>query len=157
MNDGAKTVSDTKPAKATQNLDEAPPSVVRGLAAAVCAWLVPGLGHAMLRRWGKAAAYFLAVGLLAVSGLAMRGDVLPPSSPDAFDRLGFVADLGTGSYYLFSKTFEPAGSDDSKAAGDYGTRIFAAAGVLNFLIILEAYEIGRRNRGLVARVEAPAK
>jgi hypothetical protein len=139
-------VTETKPAKATQAKDEAPPSTVRGLAAALCAWIVPGLGHAMLRRWPKALAYFIAVGVLAVVGLTMRGDVLPASSQDAFDRLGFVADLGTGGFYFFSKTLEPAGPDDSKAAGDYGTRIFAAAGVLNFLIILEAYEIGRRNR-----------
>jgi hypothetical protein len=133
-------------AKAPQSEDEAPPSTARGIAAAVCAWIVPGLGHAMLRRWPKAIAYFLAVGILAVVGLTMRGDVLPASSQDAFDRLGFVADLGTGGYYFFSKTLEPSGPDDSKASGDYGTRIFAAAGVLNFLIILEAYEIGRRNR-----------
>jgi hypothetical protein len=139
-------VTETKAAKATQAKDEAPPSTVRGLAAALCAWIVPGLGHAMLRRWPKALAYFIAVGVLAVVGLTMRGDVLPASSQDAFDRLGFVADLGTGGFYFFSKTLEPAGPDDSKAAGDYGTRIFAAAGVLNFLIILEAYEIGRRNR-----------
>lgn len=139
-------MTETKPAKATQAKDEAPPSTVRGLAAALCAWIVPGLGHAMLRRWPKALAYFIAVGVLAVVGLTMRGDVLPASSQDAFDRLGFVADLGTGGFYFFSKTLEPAGPDDSKAAGDYGTRIFAAAGVLNFLIILEAYEIGRRNR-----------
>jgi drug/metabolite transporter (DMT)-like permease len=139
-------VTETKAARATQSKDEAPPSAVRGIAAALCAWLVPGLGHAMLKRWPKAIAYFLAVGILAVAGLAMRGDVLPASSQDAFDRLGFVADLGTGGYYFFSKTLEPSGPDDSKASGDYGTRIFAAAGVLNFLIILEAYEIGRRNR-----------
>jgi hypothetical protein len=139
-------VTETKAAKTTQAKDEAPPSTVRGLAAALCAWIVPGLGHAMLRRWPKALAYFIAVGVLAVVGLTMRGDVLPASSQDAFDRLGFVADLGTGGFYFFSKTLEPAGPDDSKAAGDYGTRIFAAAGVLNFLIILEAYEIGRRNR-----------
>ena len=139
-------MTETKAAKAIQAKDEAPPSTVRGLAAALCAWIVPGLGHAMLRRWPKALAYFIAVGVLAVVGLTMRGDVLPASSQDAFDRLGFVADLGTGGFYFFSKTLEPAGPDDSKAAGDYGTRIFAAAGVLNFLIILEAYEIGRRNR-----------
>jgi drug/metabolite transporter (DMT)-like permease len=139
-------VAETKAAKAAQSSEDAPPSVLRGIAAALCAWLVPGLGHAMLRRWGKAIAYFVAVGVLAAAGLAMRGDVLPASSQDAFDRLGFVADLGTGGYYFFSNTLEPAGPDDSKAAGDYGTRIFAAAGVLNFLIILEAYEIGRRNR-----------
>jgi drug/metabolite transporter (DMT)-like permease len=139
-------LAETKAAKAGISKDEASPSITRGVAAALCAWIVPGLGHAMLRRWSKAIAYFFAVGVLAVVGLAMRGDVLPESSQDAFDRLGFVADLGTGGYYFFSKTLEPSGSDDSKAAGDYGTRIFAAAGVLNFLIILEAYEIGRRNR-----------
>jgi drug/metabolite transporter (DMT)-like permease len=139
-------VTQTNAEKAPPVIDEAPPSTVRGIAAALCAWLVPGLGHAMLRRWGKACAYFFAVGILAVAGLAMRGDVLPASSQDAFDRLGFVADLGTGGYYFLSKTLEPAGPDDSKASGDYGTRIFAAAGVLNLLIILEAYEIGRRNR-----------
>ncbi|MGB6199534.1 MAG: DUF6677 family protein [Candidatus Acidiferrales bacterium] len=139
-------MTETKAVHASHNKSEAPPSTARGLAAAVCAWLVPGLGHAMLRRWGKAVAYFVAVGVLAAAGLAMRGDVLPSSSQDAFDRLGFVADLGTGGFYFFSKTLEPAGPDDSKAAGDYGTRIFATAGVLNFLIILEAYEIGRRNR-----------
>ena len=59
-------MTETKPAKATQAKDEAPPSTVRGLAAALCAWIVPGLGHAMLRRWPKALAYFIAVGVLAV-------------------------------------------------------------------------------------------
>jgi hypothetical protein len=144
LNGGENSVTETKAAKASHIKDDASPSVTRGLAAALCAWIVPGLGHAMLRRWPKAIAYFFAVGVLAIVGLAMRGDVLPASSQDAFDRLGFVADLGTGGYYFFSKTLEPSGPDDSKAAGDYGTRIFAAAGVLNFLIILEAYEIGRR-------------
>lgn len=134
----------TETKASTANAEGAAPSLGRGIVAALCGWLVPGLGHALLRRWGKAAAYFLAVSVLAVTGLAMRGEVLSASSQDAFDRLGFVADLGTGGYYFFSKTLEPAGPDDSTAAGDYGTRIFAAAGVLNFLIILEAYEIGRR-------------
>jgi len=120
------------------------PSTGRGLLAALCAWIVPGLGHAMLGRWAKAVAYFVAVSVLAISALAMRGEVLPAASTDAFDRLGFVADLGTGAYYFFSGTLERQGADVSKAPGDYGTRIFAAAGVLNFLIIMEAYEIGRR-------------
>jgi hypothetical protein len=35
------------------------------------------------------------------------------------------------------------GADVSRAAGDYGTRFFATAGVLNLLCVLEAHEIAR--------------
>jgi len=38
---------------------------------------------------------------------------------------------------------QTAGPDVAHATGDYGTRLFAAAGMLNFLTILEAYDLGR--------------
>jgi len=41
-------------------------------AIAVAGWLVPGLGHALLRMWGRAAACFLTVAVLVVLGAAMR-------------------------------------------------------------------------------------
>jgi len=116
----------------------------RGFAAAAAGWIVPGLGHAILKRWGSAAVYFISVSLLAICGMAMRGNVFPSSSADPFDRLGFIADLGTGVFYVLSKTFEPAGPDVSHAAGVYGTMLIATAGVLNMLFILEAFDIGRK-------------
>ena len=58
--------------------------------------LVPGLGHVLLRRWSKAAAYFVAVAILALVGLWMRGNVFIYAG-DALDRLGFFADIGTGA------------------------------------------------------------
>ena len=114
-----------------------------GFAAAVAGWIVPGLGHLLLRRWSKAAIYFLCVGTLACAGLAMRGGVFGASSEDLFDKLGFFADLGAGMFYFLSHQLQSAGPDVAHATGDYGTRLFAAAGMLNFLTVLEAYDIGR--------------
>lgn len=110
--------------------------------AAAAGWFVPGLGHALLQRWGKAVVYFFAVGVLAVVGLWMRGNVFSSNSADAFDMLGFLADIGNGLLYFLAGTINPAGGDVSRASGDYGTRLFATAGVLNFLCVLEVLQIG---------------
>jgi hypothetical protein len=114
-----------------------------GIVAAFAGWLVPGLGHLVLRRWSKAAVYFLCVGGLACAGLAMRGGVFGAAAEDLFDRLGFFADLGAGVFYFLAHQIQSAGPDVAHATGDYGTRLFAAAGMLNFLTVLEAYDIGR--------------
>lgn len=109
----------------------------------VAGWLVPGLGHLLLRKWWRALVYFLAAGTLAVTGLALRGNIFSHSSGDAFDMLGFLADIGTGVFYFASRFVHNGGADVSRAAGDYGTRFFATAGVLNLLCVLEAHEIAR--------------
>ena len=110
------------------------------------AWIVPGMGHFLMRRWGRALVFFLAVGGLAITGYLLRGNVFPAHSSDLFERLGFLADAGSGVFYFLSHFFEAAGSDVSRAAGDYGTRFIAAAGVVNFIAVCDAYEIasGRR-------------
>ena len=109
----------------------------------VAGWLVPGLGHALLKMWGRAAMCFLTVGVLVILGTGMRGNVFSSSANDAFDTLGFLADLGTGTFYLAARSFETNGADVSHAGGDYGTRFLATAGVLNLLAALHAYEAAR--------------
>jgi len=109
----------------------------------IASWLLPGLGHALQRMWGRAVVVFLAVGLLVVAGATMRGTVFSSNGGDAFDTLGYVADLGTGSFYLAARALERDGADVSHAGGDYGTRFLATAGVLNLLAALHAYEAAR--------------
>lgn len=113
------------------------------LIVAVAGWLVPGLGHALLKMWGRAITCFLAVGVLMMIGVGMRGNLFTSSGNDAFDSLGYIADLGTGSFYLAARGLEAAGADVSHADGDYGTRFLATAGVLNLLTALHAYEAAR--------------
>lgn len=73
----------------------------------------------------------------------MRGNVFSSNGADAFDTLGYVADLGTGCFYLAARALERDGADVSHADGDYGTRFLATAGVLNLLAALHAYEAAR--------------
>jgi hypothetical protein len=115
----------------------------RAMGVAIAAWLVPGLGHALLRMWGRALACFVCVGLLVLSGAGMRGNVFSWGSGDPFSRLGFLADAGSGVFYWVARALENGGPDVSHAYGDYGTRFLAAAGVLNLVIALHAYEAAR--------------
>jgi hypothetical protein len=113
------------------------------IAIGVAGWLVPGLGQALQKMWGRAVACFLTVGALVFLGAGMRGNVFTSRGSDAFDSLGYLADLGTGSFYMLARSLEANGSDVSHADGDYGTRFMAAAGVLNLLAALHAYEAAR--------------
>jgi hypothetical protein len=115
----------------------------RAFATGVAGWLLPGLGHAIQRMWGRALVVFLAVGSLVYAGASMRGNVFTSVGTDAFDYLGYIADLGTGSFYFLARAIETHGADVSHAGGDYGTRFLATAGVLNLLAALHAYEAAR--------------
>jgi hypothetical protein len=119
------------------------PSENRAWAVAIAGWLVPGLGHALQGMWGRALVVFVAVGLLVLAGASMRGNVFTSNGNDAFDTLGYVADLGTGSFYFLARAMERGGADVSHAGGDYGTRFLATAGVLNLLAALHAFEAAR--------------
>jgi len=110
---------------------------------AVAGWLVPGLGHALLKMWGRAVACFLTVGALVFLGAGMRGNLFSSSGNDAFEALGYIADMGAGTFYLAARSLEKDGADVSHAEGDYGTRFLATAGVLNLLAALHAFEVAR--------------
>lgn len=108
---------------------------------AVAAWAVPGLGHFLLWRLGRAIVFFLGVSTFAVLGVGLRGHIFSLQSADAFELLGFLSNIGAGAYYFAAKHLVADAADVSRAAGDYGTRLFAAAGVLNLLCVLDALDI----------------
>lgn len=113
------------------------------LVVAVAGWLAPGLGHALMKMWGRALVCFLTVGVLVWIGAGMRGNLFTSRGNDAFDSLGYIADLGTGGFYWVARSLEVNGPDVSHADGDYGTRFLATAGVFNLLAALHAYEAAR--------------
>jgi hypothetical protein len=136
--ESATPVADTPvPVKQTSNRK------ALAIAVGVAGWLVPGLGHALQKMWGRSVACFLTIGSLVWLGAGMRGNVFTSGGTDAFDTLGYVADMGTGVFYFMAKSLEKAGADVSHATGDYGTRFLATAGVLNLLAALHAYEAAR--------------
>jgi hypothetical protein len=112
----------------------------------LAAWAVPGLGHALLRRWVRAVGFFVAVGGLATVGYLMRGEVFGAHAHESFGTLGFLADSASGMFYFLAHFIETAGADVSRATGNYGTRFVAAAGLVNLIGIIDAVEtaVGRR-------------
>ncbi|MGH9859051.1 MAG: DUF6677 family protein [Candidatus Acidiferrales bacterium] len=114
-------------------------AVLSGLAA----WLVPGTGHLLLRLWSRGLAVFFLVGALAWTGVALRGRLFTMTTGDFFDLLGYFADCGAGLFFYLAQKYANGGADVAHAAGDYGTRFFAAAGVLNVLAAVDAYRIAR--------------
>ncbi|HWO30021.1 MAG TPA: DUF6677 family protein [Candidatus Acidoferrum sp.] len=135
---------DTQSAPSTK--EDRSPRESRALALGVAGWLLPGLGHALQRMWGRAIVVFLSVGLLVAAGASMKGNVFTRHGGDAFDTLGYIADLGAGGFYFVARAMETAGADVSHADGDYGTRLLATAGVLNLLAALHAYEAARGHK-----------
>ncbi len=117
------------------------------LAVLVAAWAVPGLGHALLRRWTRAAGFFVAVGGLAITGYLMRGEVFGPHTQESFGTLGFLADAAAGCFYFLAHVIETAGPDIARATGNYGTRFVAAAGLVNLIGAIDAVELALGRRG----------
>jgi hypothetical protein len=145
MTDQTNTIPENaaSPEGATAAPEYQPKSEPVAIAIGVAGWLIPGLGHAILKMWGRAVACFLTVAVLVLIGVGLRGNIFSSDAGDAFGMLGYVADLGTGSFYFVARTLEAQGSDVAHAPGDYGTRFLAAAGVLNLLAALHAYEAAR--------------
>ena len=126
---------------------ETPENLALGFFAMVGGWLVPGLGHVLVQRWIRALVFFVCVAALALGGMAMKGQIFPPTFHDIFDLGGFIADLGAGMFYLAASFLGYGAGDVSRATGDYGTRFIAAAGLLNILCVLDALDIVRKRKG----------
>lgn len=120
------------------------PRELNATSIAAAAWVVPGLGHFLMKRWTKGALFLGAVAGLAIAGYLMRGEAFAPGSDGPFGALGFLADVGSGVFYFLGRVIEPAGSDLARSAGDYGTRLIAAAGIVNVLAMVDAYQTARR-------------
>src|SRR6185312_2947058 len=113
----------------------------------VIAWLFPGGGHFLLGRRGRGAIIFGAVLLTFGLGLLMRGPMFEPRTGDLLTTLiqfgGFIGDLASGLLYLLSVWLGYSQPDAAGHVHDYGSKLLVAAGLLNILAIVDAWEIAK--------------
>jgi hypothetical protein len=115
---------------------------IKGVAMMVLGWAVPGLGHIAQKKYVRGAVFFVCIAAMAALGLALGGRIYPAQTENPLTILAFFADIGNGLLYVLSR-FIPIGVGDMKLATfDFGTAYIAGAGLLNFLIALDAYDIG---------------
>jgi hypothetical protein len=107
----------------------------------IAAWLVPGLGHFIQRRWIRGLLIMAAVFVMFFAGLGMQGKVYSFNTGDLLDILGFVGDLGTGLLYFLARIMNWGIGNIHRAVADYGTKYIVVAGLLNVIAAVDAYHI----------------
>jgi TM2 domain-containing membrane protein YozV len=115
------------------------------LPAVALGWLIPGGGHFLLKRQGRAALVMASVTLMFLFGLFMRGSMFTPQSGDLLTILinygGFLGDMASGILYLLATWMGYNQPDIAGHVYDYGTKFLVSAGLLNVLAMVDAYEI----------------
>jgi len=116
----------------------------------LAAWLVPGLGHLLQGRWVRGLLLGGAVWLSFLGGLWMGGHLFTVGGNEqglsALLQLPpMIANLGSGILYIISWVFGVGFADDpahaARATYEYGNTLLLVAGLLNYLAMLDAFDI----------------
>ena len=101
---------------------------MRAVLSLIAGWLVPGLGHIVLKKYWRGAIFFLSIVAMTAIGLSMGGRIYPFGNLVVY---GLSRLLGFGQGSLDRVTFE------------FGTAFIAGAGLLNYLVAIDASDIAK--------------
>jgi hypothetical protein len=115
--------------------------------ACLLGWIVPGGGHLYLRRRGKGLVFLFCLLALFALGVAMESRLRLHLGFD--DPLAFVvslAQMALGGPYLLARFLGFGEGQVTAVTYEYGVTFTAVAGLLNVLVILDAYDtaVGRK-------------
>ncbi len=127
-----------------------PPEVYRkpvnlAAALAICSggWLVPGLSHILLGKWIRGVIFAVCVIVMFALGLGMHGRLFDLVVEEPLQIFAFIANVGVGLPYIVAEKFGLGIGSMSITTYDYGTTYLWVAGLLNYLIILDAFDIAQ--------------
>jgi hypothetical protein len=119
-------------------------------------WFFPGAGHLLQGKWGRALILGGAVWICFIGGLLMGGHLFVMSGSEAgssslLQLPPMIANLGSGLLYIACWLMGVGFSDDplmaARATYEYGNTFLLIAGLLNYLSMLDAFDIsaGRKS------------
>lgn len=113
------------------------------LAAFVCtiAWAVPGAGHLWLGRPQKGVVFLIALPLMYATGLWLDGQLFSFDLSQPLVALAALADLGIGAPYFIARALGLGEGRVVAVTYEYGNSFLVVAGLLNALVVLDAYDI----------------
>lgn len=114
---------------------------IKAVTAMLLGWAVPGLGHAVQRKYARSAVFFVSILAMTALGLAMGGRVYPFQTENPLTILAFFADLGNGLFFGLARLLGWGPGELERATFEFGTAYIAGAGLLNFLVALDAHDI----------------
>ncbi len=127
-------------AEARKGASSEPLTTMSVIAPAV-AWLIPGAGHLIQKRWMRGVLLMASIVSMFVLGLLMQGRVYRLNGGDILDILGFVGDVGAGGLYIVTRAMNWGKGAIAHATADYGTKYIIVAGLLNFISVADAYHL----------------
>lgn len=121
------------------------PPVYRGNAvvAVLSAWLVPGLGHFYLKRRRRGLAFFVLVVAAILIGCRLEGNLYQVVGGQPLTILATLASMGMGFAYFLLRYFFHYQGNIIGAGYEYGTAFLLTAGLMNLLLVLDAWDIVR--------------
>jgi hypothetical protein len=115
----------------------------------IAGWIVPGLGHLLLKKPIRAALLFVSVASMFFIGMALHGKVYSATNGDMLDLLGFVGEMGSPLLYVIAHAAGIGGTVLTDTLSDYGSKFAVVAGLLNVMAAVDAQSLANgRKAGL---------
>jgi hypothetical protein len=106
------------------------------------AWLVPGLGHVYLKRAARGLVFFALVAIAIVIGCSLAGNLYRPVPQQWLTYLATFGEIGMGiPYFVLRYGLHYEGQQEAPGF-EYGTAFLLTAGLMNLLLVLDAWDIG---------------
>jgi hypothetical protein len=123
--------------------ERARPAAEPGMLVLVClaAWAVPGAAHLWLGRRQKGLVFLLALPAMFLIGLFLQGRIFPFDLSEPLVALAAVADIGCGLPWIVARAVGAGGGTVTAATYEYGNCFLIVAGLLNSLVVLDAFDI----------------
>jgi hypothetical protein len=120
------------------------PAVEPGMLTLLCvaAWAIPGAGHFWLGRVQKGAVFLVALTTLFAIGLSLHGRLFPFELSEPLVALAAFANAGLGLPWIVGRALGLGTGVVTAVTYEYGNTFLIVAGLLNFLVVLDAYDIG---------------
>jgi hypothetical protein len=109
-------------------------------------WLFPGMGHIVQKKYLKGVVFLVGILLLLIFGVIMEGKFYDTKQLHPLMYLGFLGDLGSGAFYFIIKLLGLGKGNIEALTYHYGTTYMACAGLINYLVALNAFDIARGKR-----------
>ena len=107
------------------------------------AWLVPGAGHLWLGRPRKGVVFLVVLVLMFGIGLGLEGRLFPFQLDQPLVALEALAELGLGLPYVTARLAGAGAGRVVAMTYEYGNAFLIVAGILNMLVVLDAFDIAR--------------
>jgi hypothetical protein len=104
-------------------------------------WAVPGVGHLWLGRRQKAAVFFLALIAMFMTGLLLQGRLFSFDFSEPLVALAAFANAGMGLPWILALMMNVGKGVVTAVSYEYGNCFLIVAGLLNFLVVLDAFDI----------------